>query len=198
MKKKENLETVFAAALRVFAEYGYKKATVEDIARELGMTKGNLYLYVRDKKDLYEKTVAFALRRWQGHVREAMLRVPDVEGRFAVMCRSAVEYLSHDDDFRMLLARDPDIFPLFPVNDPYAAINENSIRLIKDLLKDGMKRGRFRKVNAAVLPRVIFLIYKLFIFMAYVRSEDRLVHRMLDETMDLITMGLFRKSSSRG
>jgi AcrR family transcriptional regulator len=198
MKKKENIETVFAAALHVFAEYGFKKATVEDIARELGMTKGNLYLYVRDKKDLYERTVAFALQRWQGHVREAMLCEPDVARRFEIMCRSAVEYLAHDGDFRKLLVRDPGIFPMFPENDPYAAINENSVLIIKKLLKDGMGKGRFRKVDAKVLPRVFFLIYKLFIIMAYVRSEDRLVRRMLDETMDLITMGLYKKTPSRG
>ena len=51
MRKKEKQEAIYEAALRVFARYGFRKTTVEDIARELGMTKGNLYLYARDKRE---------------------------------------------------------------------------------------------------------------------------------------------------
>jgi AcrR family transcriptional regulator len=51
---------------------GSKKATLDDIAAELGMTKGNLYRYAENKKDLYRNTVRHAMLRWQGRVREAI------------------------------------------------------------------------------------------------------------------------------
>jgi hypothetical protein len=41
------------------------------------------------------------------------------------MCRKAVDYLAQDDDLRRLLVRDPDIFPMFPQNDPFADVNAN-------------------------------------------------------------------------
>ena len=65
MKPRENIETIYKVALSVFAEFGYQKATMEDIAGKLDMTKGNLYLYVKNKKDLYHKTVTHALLGWQ-------------------------------------------------------------------------------------------------------------------------------------
>jgi AcrR family transcriptional regulator len=65
MKKQKRTEEIYAAALRLFADYGFKKTTMEDVARELDITKGALYIYVEDKKDLYQKTVGWALLKWQ-------------------------------------------------------------------------------------------------------------------------------------
>lgn len=61
MKRTNRFEEVMVGALQVFAEYGYKKATVEDIAARLGLTKGALYLCARDKLDLYEQSIRQAL-----------------------------------------------------------------------------------------------------------------------------------------
>jgi len=55
VRQKENIETIYAAALKTFAKYGFKKTTVEDIAVAMNMTKGNLYLYVKNKKDLFNQ-----------------------------------------------------------------------------------------------------------------------------------------------
>ena len=72
MKPREDIETIYQTALTVFAQFGFSKTTMEDIAGRLDMTKGNLYLYVKNKQDLYHKTVAYALLRWQGRVAEAV------------------------------------------------------------------------------------------------------------------------------
>ena len=95
MKPKEDIATVYEAALGVFAEFGFKKATLDDIAAQLGMTKGNLYRYAHNKQDLYRNTVRHALLRWQGKVRDAVAAESDVVQQFQVMCRKAVAYLAY-------------------------------------------------------------------------------------------------------
>ncbi len=193
MRRKENIEAVYEAAMKVFAEYGFKKATVEDIAASLGMTKGNLYLYVKDKQDLYEKSVRHALLRWQGLVRDAIYREPDVKKKFLVMGEKALEYLSRDDDFRRVLVRDPDIFPMFPVRDPYEVINRNSVNMIRSILKQGIEEGVFRRVNLKTLPEVLFAIYKMLVIRTYIAQEGKSMRRMFAETMETVTLGIFRE-----
>jgi AcrR family transcriptional regulator len=193
MRKKENIEAVYEAAMKVFAEYGFKKATVEEIAEELGMTKGNLYLYVKDKQDLYEKSVRYALLRWQGLVRVAIEAEVDVKKKFLVMGEKALEYLSRDDDLRRVLIRDPDIFPMFPVRDPYEVINRNSVNMIRSILKQGMEEGVFRTVNLKTLPEALFSIYKMLVIRAYIAQEGKSMRRMFAETMETVTLGIFRE-----
>jgi len=43
---------IIAAASRVFRRKGFRSATMEDIAHELGVSKGALYLYFRTKAEL--------------------------------------------------------------------------------------------------------------------------------------------------
>lgn len=190
MRRKINSEELYQAALEIFSRYGYRKTTVEDIASALGMTKGNLYLYVESKRDLYEKTVRHALERWQEGVRQAVERETDPGERFTILCRMALRHLSEDDAFRRLLVQDPDIFPPLPAEDPYADINERSVRMIRDVLARGIEAGRFRKVDVTRVAELIFMIYKMLIFRTYIRADEAFVQEMLEDVLDLFTHGL--------
>ena len=195
MRKKEKIEAIYGAAMRVFAEFGFRKSTVEDIAAELGMTKGNLYLYVRDKKDLYEKAVGHALLRWQRLVRDAVSQEPDVRRQFMVMGTKALEYLSRDNDLRMVLIRDPAIFPLFPVKDPYSQINRNSVNMIRNILKRGIEEGAFRAVNLKTMPDVLFSIYKMLVIRTYIAHEGTSMKRMFADTLETVALGIFKDNA---
>jgi len=52
--KEEARSRILDAASRVFAEKGYHEATMEDVAKQLGVSKGALYLYFSSKERLFE------------------------------------------------------------------------------------------------------------------------------------------------
>ncbi len=195
MRPKIAIEEIYNAALNVFAEFGYKKATVEDIAGKLDMTKGNLYFYAKNKKDLYEKTVAYALVNWQTLVRDAVLKETSAKNQLLTMCQKAIDYLDEAHELRGILKRDPEIFPMFPISDPYEKINNDSIQMIRVILNKGIKEKDFRPVNIDRISTVIFSIYKMFIIRTYIQDNaDRdHIRELFDETMDLATKGLFVK-----
>ena len=45
-------ERILDAATRQFIAHGYRKASVDEIARDAGIAKGTLYLYYRTKAEL--------------------------------------------------------------------------------------------------------------------------------------------------
>ncbi len=191
MKPREDIKTIYNVALSVFAEFGFQKTTMQDIAAQLNMTKGNLYLYVKNKKDLYRKTISHALLKWQTKVLEAVDSEPDVKQKFTAMCFKAVEYLSNDKKLRQVLSRDPEIFPMFPTKDPFYEINHNSVELIKSILIQGIEENVFRDIDPDRVSEVVFMIYKMFIIRMYIKTEDKLIHEMFVDTVDLFAHGLF-------
>ena len=191
MKPRENVETIYQVALAAFAEFGYRKTTMDDVAGRLHMTKGNLYLYVKNKKDLYHQTVSHALLKWQSKVLEAVERQKDVKRKFFTICFKAVEYLAQDAELRQVLVRDPDIFPMFPLKDPFHEINRNSVELIKSILKQGIAEKVFRPVDPERISEVIFMVYKMFIIRMYIKTEKQQIHEMFEDTVDLFSLGLF-------
>jgi len=51
------------SALKLFCQYGIKSVSMDDIAREFGMSKKTLYQYVNDKNDLVEKALNYAAEK---------------------------------------------------------------------------------------------------------------------------------------
>jgi len=49
----ERIKQLLAAATKVFISRGYRRATMADIAREMGVAPGTIYLYVESKEALF-------------------------------------------------------------------------------------------------------------------------------------------------
>src|SRR5579872_4655274 len=45
-------DIILDASSRLMQRYGYKKMTMDDVAREVGIGKGTIYLYFRSKEDV--------------------------------------------------------------------------------------------------------------------------------------------------
>lgn len=195
MIQKKDPAEIYDAALSVFADYGFKKATLNDIAEKLNMTGGNFYRYFKSKKDLYEQTVSHALLQWQAYsINISIPEGADVRTRFIMMSFRAVEYLSVNNTFRKLLVRDPDIFPIFPVNDPYEKINRDSMELIKSMLEEGIRSQEFRNTDLELTTQLLWLIYKTFIIRIYVQNHGKEMQDIWKVFVDLITNGLFART----
>jgi AcrR family transcriptional regulator len=52
--KEEAKTRILAAANQVFGEKGYRQATMDDVAKKIGVSKGALYLYYASKEELFE------------------------------------------------------------------------------------------------------------------------------------------------
>jgi AcrR family transcriptional regulator len=193
MTKTDKQQDIFNAALKLFARYGFKKTTVEDVAAEVGMTKSNLYFYVANKRELYELTVGSALIQWRDSVAAAILPVDDVVEKFTVMAAKSFEYLSNHEALRSILIMDPGIFTLSPAEDRFYEINQGAMLLIKDILIQGIKEGRFYDVDIDHMTELLFSVYIMFLIKTYIKSEGSSAVRMYEEGVALIVRGLCRK-----
>jgi len=52
-ERERRRQQIIVAAKRVFSEKGFSKATMEDIAKEAELSPGTLYLYFKNKDELY-------------------------------------------------------------------------------------------------------------------------------------------------
>ena len=50
-------QEILSGALLVFAQKGYDKTTISDIARELGISQGLCYRYYASKEEIYDAAV---------------------------------------------------------------------------------------------------------------------------------------------
>lgn len=60
----EKKECILTAAIRSFTRFGFKKASVDDIAKEAGVAKGTVYLAAESKEDLFFQALHREVREW--------------------------------------------------------------------------------------------------------------------------------------
>lgn len=179
---------VYEAALKVFSKFGYKKSTVEDIANELGLTKGAIYQYVKNKKTLYEKAVEHGMYKWQEKTLNSVKDVDDIVLKLKLLCKNAFFYLAKDKKLRSIIVHDPSVFPISFKKDPYKDINDSSMNYLKGVLDEGVKINRFRDIDTGITTKLLFSIYKMLILETYVLEEQDL-NMVYDSAIDLILRG---------
>ena len=197
MAAKLSMEQIHTAALGVYARYGFKRTRVEDIARELGVVPGTLYRYVRDKRDLYEKAVAFGFVRWQDRVKASVEGADTVTEQFILLCEKSHQYLTNDPDMHQILMDDPSIFPLSPRKVRFPGIDNTSLDLIQMLLKKGMDQGVFRKMDLEKTTGFLYSVYVMFIIKTYVKSEGDDSFGLYETGIDLILNGLLKTGNGK-
>jgi AcrR family transcriptional regulator len=75
------------AAVGVFARFGYRKASMDDVARAAGVSRQGLYLLFANKEELFRRAVAHCLRNQLAAAIGALSRAEDpLEVRLIAAC----------------------------------------------------------------------------------------------------------------
>jgi AcrR family transcriptional regulator len=193
--KLNKLNQILNSALRVFAHYGFRQATMEQIAGELGMTKGSLYFYCSGKEDLYNKAVANALLKWQARVREAVEAETDIVQKLVTLAIKSNEYLSEDNDLRTIIIKDPQIQSITPAEDRYPNIGIASYSMLKRILEQGVAENRFKAMNIEQVANFLYSIHCMFVVKTYIKAEGQSTQEMYRAGIEILLNGLVTESA---
>ncbi|MBT4088230.1 MAG: TetR/AcrR family transcriptional regulator [Deltaproteobacteria bacterium] len=70
---------ISAAALTVFMRHGYKKATMNDIAIEAGISRPAIYLVFKNKQDIFKAVVVEFFNQATSEIRNGLAKLKTVE-----------------------------------------------------------------------------------------------------------------------
>ncbi|MCP4160532.1 MAG: TetR/AcrR family transcriptional regulator [Deltaproteobacteria bacterium] len=192
----EKYQQMLSTSLELFAKFGYKKTTVEDVATSINMTKGNLYFYVKNKKDLYEKTIDFALNQWKDFVNDAVNKEKDVVSKFRILAQKSIEYIENNRTVQTILINDPSIFTLSSTEDRFYNTNVSAMNIIKKILEQGIEEKMFFPVDVEHITEYLFSVYIMFLIKSYVKSDNSSLKKMFSEGLELTIRGLLLKGTS--
>jgi AcrR family transcriptional regulator len=74
-------ERILDAAAALLVRWGYRKTTIDDVAREAGVGKGTIYLHWKDKNELFRAVVLRAQQQASAEMMERITADPE-GGRF--------------------------------------------------------------------------------------------------------------------
>ena len=181
----------------VYAKFGYQKTTMRDVANELGMSQSNLYLYVKNKRDLYEKSVLHAIYKFEKYMVDALSREDDAVMQIIAMSEAGFEYISREEALRAILINDQDLL-LRPHEENFSRenfeqflyVNEFGKNMLIKSLKKGVKEKRFRDFNVDYISELLSQIYMMFIKRIFILPEVISIREMTKEIVNLVLYGV--------
>src|SRR2546423_8729946 len=88
-------ECILQAAARAFARFGFKRASVEEIARDAGVAKGTVYLACDSKEDLFYQAVHREVRSWMAETSRAIDPWVPADELLGVVSQVGPDYLQN-------------------------------------------------------------------------------------------------------
>ncbi|MBT8342592.1 MAG: TetR/AcrR family transcriptional regulator [Desulfatitalea sp.] len=163
-EKERRRQQIIVAAKRVFSNKGFNKTTMEDIAKEAELSPGTLYLYFKNKEELY---ASLSLRILQYmHIRI-----------FHVVGRSELDPLGKLDALKEAMSDVYDFDPLIIINlihlqssemlknlsdeliEEITTLSRSCISAISKVFQEGMDAGVFMKSNPVALSDIFWSVF---------------------------------------
>ena len=184
----ESRRVILAAARTVFAEQGYAHANMRDIARVAGISVGGLYLYFKNKEDLYQTFMLDWMDNLNDRTHEALTRFSDPVAAITAFISISLDFARTHKEMIILQGREWGFS--FGVELKRDFFLERR-RIIADIVRNGMEMDLFRPGDADGIAKVIFNVLRGFA-VSMVIDEDALFSA--EDCVNLVLNGLLRRN----
>ncbi len=162
-------EAILSAALEEFSAHSFREASVNTIVQKAQISKGSLYQYFEDKKDLYLYLIECAGRVKLDHLQSyAPIGFDDFYEGFSALMIHGAKFTLENPIYGRLLYR---AFQGPLVDDSLARLKALNREYLTQLLQEAMEKGEVRN-DAAMEVMVFFLGVLTTEFAQFVTEND--------------------------
>jgi AcrR family transcriptional regulator len=135
-------DMVIQAAKNIFANYGFRKTTMNEIAKAMHMSKGSLYYYFRSKEEIFEAIVEQEFRTLKADIVQAISAVHSPQEKLRAFFHSRFLGMQKATNFYKAVIEE--YFDYFSyIEGLRKALDIQEMKIINDILNEGVKTGIF-------------------------------------------------------
>jgi AcrR family transcriptional regulator len=184
---KESKESILEAAIKVFSEKGYSQTTIREVAKEAGISVGGVYIYFKNKEDLYATLLKYLLKDFTDRTKETIKDMRDPADALYAFIAMNLKYARRYKGIIIAEGRGGGFKSCFDVKRRFF---KKQRRLIEDIITTGMDSGKFKECNVKTAARVIIGILRGFVFSLLI---DSTALYSAGDCSNIILSGLLRR-----
>ncbi len=203
-EKFERRRLIMDAAKRLFIAKGFSATTMEEIAKEVELSPSTLYLYFKNKEELYGslsvRDLGYQLKRLE-QIDESDELNP--EQRLQAL-KDVLLSIYEFDPLLLLKVCNFQTSLLFKQLSEDLAIeiqrfSRRALRTIARIFKHGIGQGRFRDINPIAIADIVWSVFSGMVIWEESKTaldpDKRYMRETLDLAFEIITRGV-KKSAS--
>ena len=190
--KEEKLDSILDTARKMFARYGLRKTSVEEMASMARVAKATIYNYFGTKDQVYLEVLRREMNEIEEKISSSVAQevLPGdklttfVKAKFRYM-RQAINILNLDRE---------GIEKLLPSAESIRnELFDREVNIIHSILKQGVEKGVFHLNDSILTARAIAHALKGFELNWLVQESEEKIEHYLDELMAILFYGLMSK-----
>jgi len=158
-EKQQRRELIQNCALEAFADHGFDNATMDEIANKAELSKGAIYLYFKDKDELFSSLIEQGITEFQDFIRASVADIDEPEERIRVVITSILEYFrARKDMIRLFMHTLGRLSKKAHGNlhEIMLSARDRAVELFKWVLEPAYKSGVIRKDITLEMAAVFF------------------------------------------
>ena len=181
-------QQIIVAAKRVFSEKGFLKTTMEDIAKEAELSPGTLYLYFKNKDELYASLSLRILQYMNIRLKDVKKEEDsDPEQKIASIKEALYDVYQFDpmiliNMFRLQSSETIKNLSL-PLLENITELSRHSLQILADIFQDNSEKNLFLTGQPAAMADIAWSL-----FTGVVLWEES--KRMIDDNKDYLKQTL--------
>ena len=135
-------ERILEVAKELIGKFGFKKTTMEDIARSASMAKATIYHYFTSKEEILKEIINKEGETLRFILKKSIEKIDDPEEKIRTYARVRFEYLARLAVYYS--AMKDEYFQYFPfIQKEREKYNQFEIDTLTSIFEEGVKRGVF-------------------------------------------------------
>jgi len=156
--KKEKRKLILTAAEQCFAKYGYKKTTMKDISRMVGLSKAAMYYYFKNKGEIYIILVTNAYRTLVKELKEELETDTTCDQKIILYFQKRLDWLYNQSHILTQITQDE----LLAFNEfgsgIVEAIGMEERKLFMSVLQKCVDDKHYRKIDVGKVSNYLFVL----------------------------------------
>ena len=185
--------SILEAAQVLFAKFGYKKTTMEDIAQELHKGKSSLYYYFKNKEEIFQAVIDKEQGVLIANLKEVAKSSQNPKEKMNDYVLTRMKTVSELDNYFKALTDER-----FGGIEFVKAVKEKTekieVEMLEQIINEGIADGTFQMKNVHLGAMAIALALKgieLPMFLASNKYEDMV--EQLQNTLNILFFGLIKR-----
>ena len=192
INKEEFKKRIIITAGQIFSRYGFKKTTMDEVARALKMGKSSLYYYFESKEEIFEAVVLYEANVLRNELTTAIKSVDSPIGKmekYVFVRMKAFEKLSNY--YNAIFDKNLDHFEFIEkIREKY---DREETAILRLLLYDGVRKKVFAVGNSEYTALAIQTTLKGLEVPLFWQKREVNIDQRLRAILDVLFYGIVRK-----
>lgn len=183
---------VMEAAAAALVEQGYHEVKLEDIARRAGLSKGALYLYFKDKEDIFAAVLSDVVDRIEDRLRAVPRKEPPLKA-LSNMALALLDCVDTHTDFLIQFSRET---PNLCGEKAGKVLQDRFTRVmahIADRIQRCVRAGDLKRHDRSLGSLFFFSLLRMLVLQKIVRKTSAPLKNQTEALMDLFLNGLGKR-----